>query len=139
MITPPAPNTPPPTVWPALQARDAAQLIAFLTDIVAFVRAAVYADGDVVAHAQLNWPEGGGVMLGSHDPSRAWNREPGTAGIYVVTDRVQELWDRLAAADVQVLTPLEEKDYGGLEFGIVDPEGNHWSFGSYRGEPTPSS
>ncbi|WP_255375284.1 hypothetical protein [Saccharomonospora sp. CUA-673] len=73
------------TVWPVLQARDAGALIDFLVDTVGFLRTAVYADGDQVAHAQLDWPEGGGVMLGSYQPAHDWSREPGTAGMYVVT------------------------------------------------------
>lgn len=136
MTTSPAP---PPTCWPTIQADDAPALIDFLTDTVGFVRSAVYADGDVVAHAQLSWPEGGGVMLGSHDADREWTREPGTAGVYVVTDRIDEIWARVQAAGARVITPLREVDYGGREFGIADPEGNQWSFGTYRGEPVPES
>jgi len=63
-------QAPAPTVWGALQARDATELIDFLVHTIGFVRTAVYADGDEVAHAQLDWPEGGGVMLGSHTPTR---------------------------------------------------------------------
>lgn len=137
--TPPETTPSAPTVWPAFQARDAPALIDFLTDTVGFFRTAVYADGDVVAHAQLNWPEGGGVMLGSHDPSRAWTREPGTAGVYVVTDRIDEIWARVQAAGVRVITALQEVDHGGREFGFADPEGNQWSFGTYRGEPVPAT
>lgn len=61
--TGPAGARPAPTVWPALQAHDAGALIEFLVDTVGFVRTAVYADGDAIVHAQLDWPEGGGVML----------------------------------------------------------------------------
>lgn len=74
-------NRPAPAVWPTLQARDANALIDFLVDTVGFIRTAAYADGDQVAHAQLDWPEGGGIMLGSHKPGHDWSREPGTAGL----------------------------------------------------------
>ncbi len=30
---------------------------------------------------------------------------------------------------------LHNTDYGSRDFAIRDPEGNHWSFGTYRGEP----
>ena len=57
-------NTPAPQVWPTLRARDARALIRFLVDVVGFEETAVYGDGDVVHHAQLSWPLGGGIMLG---------------------------------------------------------------------------
>jgi len=31
-----------------------------------------------------------------------------------------------------VLYGIEDKDYGSREFGVRDPEGNIWSFGTYR-------
>ena len=30
---------------------------------------------------------------------------------------------------------LHETDYGSRDFAVRDPEGNRWSFGTYRGEP----
>ncbi|TCP50911.1 putative glyoxalase superfamily protein PhnB [Tamaricihabitans halophyticus] len=126
---------PAPTVWPTLQARDANALIDFLVDTVGFLRTAVYADGDQVAHAQLDWPEGGGVMLGTHQPGSDWSREPGTAGIYVVTDDPDGLHARLRAAGVEMVRDVADQEYGNRELSIRDPEGNLWSFGYYRGEP----
>jgi uncharacterized glyoxalase superfamily protein PhnB len=129
-------TAPAPTVWPTLQARDAHALIDFLVDTVGFVRTAVYEDGDTVTHAQLDWPEGGGIMLGSHKPDGEWSREPGTFGAYVVTDRVDDLYAQVKGAGARILRELADQDYGNREFSIVDPEGNLWSFGPYRGEPS---
>lgn len=129
-------TAPAPTVWPTLQARDARALIDFLVDTVGFVRTAVYEDGDTVTHAQLDWPEGGGIMLGSHKPDGEWSREPGTFGGYVVTDRVDDLYAQVKGAGARILRELADQDYGNREFSIVDPEGNLWSFGPYRGEPS---
>lgn len=126
---------PAPTVWPVFQAHDAPALIDFLVDTVGFVQAAVYADGDTVHHAQLDWPEGGGVMLGSYQPGGEWSREPGSFGAYVVTGEVDELYERVKAAGSTITRELADQDYGNREFGIADPEGNLWSFGPYRGEP----
>ncbi len=103
-----------------------------------FAKTVVYADGDTVAHAQLDWPEGGGIMLGSYKPEGQWSRQPGTAGFYVVTDRVEDIHARVVAASATVTRELNSTDYGSYEFGCADPEGNLWSFGTYRGEP-PSS
>ncbi|GDY41694.1 hypothetical protein SANT12839_025760 [Streptomyces antimycoticus] len=57
---------------------------------------------------------------------------------YVVTDHVDALYERLTAAGVRVLRPIEDQPYGSREFAIADPEGNKWSFGTYRGEPRPA-
>ncbi|MFF2654201.1 VOC family protein [Streptomyces sp. NPDC058045] len=129
-----------PLVWPSLQAHDALALIDFLTGTVGFLRTAVHEDGDRVAHAQLDWPEGGGVMLGSYkEPAEGWSRLPGTFGAYVVTDRVDELYQRLTRAGVSIIREIADQPYGNREFAIADPEGNHWSFGTYRGEPRPAA
>lgn len=127
-------NLPVPTVWPTLQARDALALIDFYVSAFGFEKTAVYADGDRVTHAQLDWPEGGGIMLGSHKPDGEWSREPGTFGAYVVTADVDAVYARAKAAGADVSPPVDQ-DYGNREIKVVDPEGNLWSFGSYRGEP----
>ncbi|WP_431046934.1 VOC family protein [Streptomyces sp. P1-3] len=127
-----------PSVWPTLQAHDAPALIDFLVDTVGFERTAVYQDGDRIAHAELDWPEGGAVMLGSYDPdTEGWCLRPGTFGAYVVTDHVDALYERLRHAGVKVLREIADQPYGSREFGIADPEGNKWSFGTYRGAPAP--
>lgn len=128
-------TVPAPTVWPALHAADAPALIEFLVDTLGFRKTAVYAEGDQMLHAQLDWPEGGGVMLGSHQPDNPWSRPPGTAGLYVVTDQVDVLYDRVRQSRATIVRELAEQDYGNREFTIADPEGNLWSFGLYRGEP----
>lgn len=126
---------PPSAVWPTLQAHDAPALIDFLVGTFGFLRTAVYTDGDKVAHAQLDWPEGGGLMLGSYEEGSDWARPPGTFGAYVVTAHVDELYERLRAAGVEMVREIADQDYGNREFSARDPEGNLWSFGVYSGEP----
>jgi uncharacterized glyoxalase superfamily protein PhnB len=129
--------TPPPNVWPGLRSRNARALITFLVEAFGFEETAVYGEGDRVDHAQLSWPPGGGVMLGStrEDPDDTFNREPGTAGVYAVTDDPEALFARATAAGAEVLRAPEHTDYGSHEFSVKDPDGNIWSFGTYRGEP----
>jgi uncharacterized glyoxalase superfamily protein PhnB len=136
------PDAPPPTVWPTLRARDARGLIRFLVDGFGFEETAVFGDqpdggGDVVVHAQLSWPLGGGVMLGSvrAEANDGWPLVPGSAGCYVVTDDPDGLHDRAVAAGAEVVRPLHDTDYGSRDFAVRDPEGNLWSFGTYCGEP----
>jgi uncharacterized glyoxalase superfamily protein PhnB len=130
-----ASDTPPPTVWPAFRARDARRLIRFLVDAFGFEETAVHGDGDLVVHAQLSWPQGGGVMLGSVRDDGTWTAAPGTAACYVVTDDPDALHDRAVAAGAEVVQPLHDTDHGSRDFAVRDPEGNLWSFGTYRGEP----
>jgi uncharacterized glyoxalase superfamily protein PhnB len=135
-MTAPAPN-----VWPTLRARDARALIRFLVDAFGFEETVVYGDqpdgsGDTVVHAELAWPLGGGIMLGSaRDGADDRALQPGTAGCYVVTDAPDALHDRAVAAGAKILTPLHDTDYGSRDFAAVDPEGNRWSFGTYPGSP----
>lgn len=128
-------RVPAPTVWGTFQARDARALIDFLT-AVGFEPTAVYADdGDpsIVQHAQLDWPEGGGVMCGSHK-TEGWSRPPGTAGFYVVTADPRAVHARAVDAGAEIIREPEETPYGSVEFSLRDPEGNQWSFGTYPGE-----
>jgi uncharacterized glyoxalase superfamily protein PhnB len=128
-------NPPPPQVWPTLRARDARALIRFLVDVLGFEETAVHGDGTVVHHAQLDWPEGGGIMLGSERDDSPWKLPPGTFGAYVVCADPDALHARVSAAGVKILTEPHDTDYGSRDFALVDPEGNLWSFGTYPGEP----
>jgi uncharacterized glyoxalase superfamily protein PhnB len=127
---------PPPNVWPTLRASDARGLIKFLTEALGFEEVVVYADGDTVHHAQLAWPPGGGVMLGSARPDNpAGVTLPGQFSAYVVTADPDALHARAAAYGAKVITEPYDTDYGSRDFAIEDPEGNRWSFGTYPGEP----
>jgi uncharacterized glyoxalase superfamily protein PhnB len=130
-------KTPPPQVWPSLRANDARALIRFLVDAFGFEETVVYGDGDRVDHAQLSWPLGGGIMLGSvrNDPDDQFPLRPGTFGAYVVADDIDGLYARAKAAGAEITREPEVTDYGSRDFAARDPEGNLWSFGTYRGEP----
>jgi uncharacterized glyoxalase superfamily protein PhnB len=81
-------------------------------------------------------------MLGSAKPaaeSEEWTVQPGGFAAYVVTDDPDALFARATAAGARVLMELHETDYGSRDFAVSDPEGNRWSFGTYRGEPRKAS
>jgi len=137
MTTPPLPG-PPKTVWPCLAYRDAPGAIRFLTDI-GFEQTCAYTDADdpsIVEHAELRWPEGGGVMLGTAQrPERLMEHHPaGVGSVYVVTDEPDAVYERCRRAGATVVQELREEEYGSRGFTITDPEGVIWSFGTYRGE-----
>ena len=131
-------KTPPPQVWPTFAATDAPAMIRFLVDVVGFEETVVHGEGDVVAHAELAWPLGGGVMLGSERHAEGRVTPPGRFSAYVVVDDPDALCERIRAAGATITTELHDTDYGSRDFGIDDPEGNHWYFGTYRGAPRAS-
>jgi len=131
---------PAPQVWPTLRARDARALIDFLVTAFGFEEVVAYPDGaGGIAHAQLAWPPGGGLMLGSvrDDPDDVWAVPPGGFGAYAVTADPDAVHARAVAAGARVVRGPQDTDHGSREFVAQDPEGNRWSFGTYRGEPRP--
>ena len=130
-------TAPAPQVWPTLRAQDARALISFLVEAFGFEETVVYGEGAQVDHAQLSWPEGGGIMLGSvraDDGENDFSLQPGTFGAYVVTADPDAVHARAVAAGATITSGLHETDYGSRDFAARDPEGNRWSFGSYPGE-----
>ena len=132
-------TAPAPQVWPTLRATDAPALIRFLVEAFGFAEVTVVAEGDTVQHAELAWPLGGGVMLGSARPADGdrWPLRPGTFGAYVVCDDPDALFTRAVVAGAVVGSEPADTGYGSRECLLLDPEGNHWSFGTYRGAARP--
>ena len=138
--SPPALDSPPPKdVWACVNYVDARAAIRFLVEGLGFVSTATYTDPDdesSVVHAELRWPEGGGIMLGTANREDSeFSRTPtGVASVYVVTDDPHPILDRAVAAGATVMRGMHDEDYGSTGFSVRDPEGNIWSFGTYRGE-----
>ena len=121
-------------VWPSLAARNARALIDFYVEAFGFTISALYGEEDHVDHCEILWPLGGGIMLGDEKTDGdEWALKLGTFGVYVVTDNPDVLHDRALAAGATLLRGLNDTDYGSREFSVQDPEGNRWSFGTYRG------
>lgn len=126
-------------VWPCLAFDDARAQIAFLTEAFGFVEGAVYArenDPSIVEHGELRWPLGGGIMFGStgRDDSPFGRKAAGTDSLYLVCADPDGLFERARGAGAEVVRGLRDEDYGSRGFTVRDPEGNLWSFGTYRGE-----
>ena len=124
-------------IWPALRYADARAAIRFLVDAFGFEEVASYPGetDDVVAHAELRGPSGGGVMLGSASRSDSAIAElpAGVGSVYTVIDDPDTLFARATAAGATVIRELTDQDYGSREFTVRDPEGVFWSFGTYGG------
>lgn len=129
--------SPEPTVWPCLRFADAPAAVRLLVDVFGFTEALVVPDddGDIV-HAELRWPEGGAVMLGSTKRKLGGTHDkilPGVTAVYVVTDDVDAVYARAKAAGLEIAEDLHDTDYGSHTFTACDAEGNMWTFGTYRG------
>lgn len=125
-------------IWPVLTYRDARAAIDFLTEAFGFEESGVYTrddDPSIVEHAQLRSPLGGGVMFGTagKDDSPFGKRTPGNDTVYVVCDDPDGLFEQAVTAGAEVVRGLKDEDYGSRGFTVRDPEGNLWSFGTYRG------
>ena len=122
-------------VWPSLIYRDANAAIRFLVDAFGFEEVAAYRNADnVVEHAELRWPEGGGVMLGNVRPeSGIGDLPPGVGAIYVVVSDPDALYARATSHGATITREMRDEDYGSRGFQARDPEGVIWSFGTYAG------
>ncbi|MCI2417230.1 VOC family protein [Saccharopolyspora sp. K220] len=121
-------------IWPLIPYADPKAGIRFLVDAFGFEETLVVpGDDGKIAHAELRWPNGGGVMIGTCEPGHPFAKPKGSAGLYVVTDKPDDLYERAVAAGAEVILAPEDKDYGSREFAVRDPEGNSWSFGTYAG------
>jgi uncharacterized glyoxalase superfamily protein PhnB len=125
------------TIFPALRFRDAHAAIEWLARAFGFERRMVV-DGEdgTVAHAELVLGDSM-IMLGSVRPPDAGGYSavappPGTASLYVVVADPDAAHARAVETGAEIVTGLEDADYGSRGFTARDPEGNVWSFGTYQ-------
>lgn len=127
------------TVIPSLRYRNALAMIDWLCKAFGFEKHAVYADGDIVQHAQLTFGNGM-IMLGSVDNASEWGKriaQPDEIGgretqaCYVIVADCAAHYARAKAAGAEIVDALETRDYGGSGYSCRDPEGRLWSFGDY--------
>jgi uncharacterized glyoxalase superfamily protein PhnB len=124
-----------PSISPTLRYRDALAAIDFLVDAFGFQKAMmVPGENGTVAHAELRYGNGM-IMLGSADKGNEFDRitpPPGNSAAYVVVDDADAHHDRAKAAGAEIVYPLTDQEYGSRDYAARDPEGNLWSFGTYR-------
>lgn len=122
-------------LYPILKYEDAHAAIEFLEKAFGFERLQVH-DGDKggVAHAELKFA-GGVVMLGSvSEGDPRFNQGAGRTSVYAVIDDADSLYARARDAGADIVMEPTDQDYGSRDFSARDPEGNLWSFGTYRPE-----
>lgn len=128
-----------PGAWITMQFSDAQAALGYLVDVVGFVEHIVHrGDGDRdIQHAELLWPPGGGMMIGSDAGEGRWSGPAGAPGshtAYLATPEVEQVARRVADAGWRVIRPLAgAENYDNREIAFLDPEGNAWSVGTYPG------
>jgi uncharacterized glyoxalase superfamily protein PhnB len=126
----------PKDIYPILQYRDAHAAIDRLERAFGFERVSEYDGPDgTVAHAELLHGDGM-VMVGSatHGDEGGYGDHTGQEWAYVVVDDADSHHDRAKAAGAEIVRELQDQDYGSRDYSARDPEGNLWSFGTYRPE-----
>jgi len=121
------------TIYPVLKYEDAHAAMDFLERAFGFERHAVY-DGENggVTHAELKLDDEY-VMLGSTaEGDDRFNQGAGRSSLYVVVDDPDAHHGRAKEAGASIERELTDQDYGSREYTARDPEGNLWSFGTYR-------
>lgn len=123
-----------PSVYPVLRYDDAPGAIRFLTEAFQLERVTVHEGPDgTIVHAQLAWRTGV-VMLGSRSSGDS-RFETGRGVLYLAVDDPDAHHDHAVAAGAEVVMELVDQPYGSREYAALDPEGNVWSFGTYRPGP----
>lgn len=129
-------STEAPRLYPTFRYRDAPRMIDWLCEAFGFQVDAKFMDGDKVGHAQLSFGSSA-IMLGSvrDDDYGSMVGAPGDNGgksVYVAVDDCDAACAKAKAAGATILEEPRDRDYGSREFICADPEGNVWSFGTYR-------
>lgn len=125
-----------PTFYPCVAYRDARAAIDWLERAFGFECLMIHPEQGPVVHAELAF--GTGVLMVSTldeafaaAPKRRYNAP------YVHVADPDAHHARAVAAGAEITRPLENTDYGSREYCARDPEGNEWSFGTYRPVPAP--
>lgn len=135
---PAAPARPAGEIWATLAYDDVRTGLAFLTGVLGF-RPRLIVDDEHdptrVTHAEVEWPEGGVVDVGSTGHNPHVDRLRGRQALYVVTADPEAVWQRCRAAGAPVVVEPHTPHYapGTMTFGVSDPEGNVFWFGQYAG------
>ena len=122
--------------YPIVSYEDAGAAIEWLKRAFGAEEVAVHkGDDGSVQHMELSF-EGGIVMGGTKRVGELASKvEIGSpTSVYLVTSDPDAHHERAVAAGADVVIPLRDEEYGSRGYSALDPEGNVWSFGTYRPE-----
>jgi uncharacterized glyoxalase superfamily protein PhnB len=122
-------------IYPVLTYEDAHAAMDFVESAFGAERLAVH-DGENggVVHAELRCGDVVLMLSSTSEGDERFNQGAGKTSIYIVVDDPDPLFERAKAAGAKVELEPADQDYGSRDFTVRDPEGNLWSFGTYRPE-----
>jgi uncharacterized glyoxalase superfamily protein PhnB len=122
------------SIWASVVSDDAAGLRDWLVGLGFNVDLLIPGEREgAIHHCQLDWPEGGRLMLSSTD-ERPTPCLPGTNSLHVVTADPDAVLERARVAGATVIHEIKDQtDYPSRDFTIADPDGNHWTFATFAG------
>jgi uncharacterized glyoxalase superfamily protein PhnB len=120
-------------IYPVLIYEDGRVAIDFLEKAFGFERHAVH-DGEngAVAHAELRFGSELVMLSSSSEGNEQFNQAAGNYTLYLVVDDPDAHHQRAKDAGAEIVLGLKDEDYGSRGYTARDPEGNLWSFGTYR-------
>jgi uncharacterized glyoxalase superfamily protein PhnB len=123
-----------PSIWPSVVSDDAVALRAWLLALGFVEDLMIPGERDgALHHCQLDWPDGGRILLSSTG-ERPTPCRLGTASLHVVTADPDAVFARARALGASVIHDLaDQTDYPSRDFTVADPEGNHWTFATFAG------
>jgi PhnB protein len=136
------PQNPPegyPRVMPYLHYEDTEAALEFLTSAFGFTEKFRMADeSGKVSHAEVQLGDGV-VMLGTPSGDYKNPRTLGTktGSIYVYVDDVDAHYSQAKEAGATITRAPEDQFYGDRNYGVEDPEGHEWYFGTHVRDVSP--
>lgn len=121
------------SIWPSVVSDDAQRLREWLIALGFVEDLLIPGEGDAIHHCQLDWPEGGRVVLSSTG-ERPTPCRPGTSSVHVVAADPDAVMARARAVDAPVVHEIvDQTDYPSRDFTVADPDGNEWTFATFAG------
>ena len=123
------------TIYPILIYRDCPAAIDFLERAFGFERHAVFeGESGAVTHGELRLGDELVMVSSASEGDERYNQVIGNCVLYLAVEDPDAHHDRAKAAGAPIERPLADQDYGSRDYTARDPEGNLWSFGTYRPE-----
>jgi uncharacterized glyoxalase superfamily protein PhnB len=121
------------SIYPVLKYNDVHVAMEFLERAFGFQRHAVHEDdGGGVIHGELRFGDQVLMVSSTGAGNPVFDQGAGRMTVYVAVDEVDSLHESAKAAGAEIVMAPTDQDYGSRDFAVRDPEGNVWSFGTYR-------
>jgi uncharacterized glyoxalase superfamily protein PhnB len=121
------------SIYPVLKYDDAHSAMDFLERAFGFEQHAVHeGENGGVAHAELRLGDEFVTIGSTNEGEQRFNQGVGKNSLYVVVDDPDAHHAKAKEAGAKIERELTDEDYGSRDYTARDPEGNLWSFGTYR-------